>query len=33
VRTSNMWAEWMAEFDLSVTLEEIEEYEKRKKDK
>lgn len=28
-----MWVEWMAEFDLSVTLEEIEEYEKRKKDK
>ena len=28
-----MWAEWMAEFDLSVTREEIEEYEKRKKDK
>ena len=28
-----MWGEWMAEFDVSVTLEEIEEYEKRKKDK
>ena len=28
-----MWAEWMAEFDLSVTLDEIEEYFKRKKDK
>ena len=28
-----MWAEWMVDFDLSVTLEEIEEYEKRKKDK
>lgn len=28
---SNMYAEWMEDFDLSITLEEIEEYEKRKK--
>ena len=26
-----MYAEWMEDFDLSLTLEEIEEYEKRKK--
>lgn len=25
-----MWAEWMNDFDLTVTKEEIEEYEKRK---
>lgn len=28
-----MWAEWMANFDLTLSLEEIEEYFKRKKDK
>lgn len=28
-----MWAEWMRNYDLSITKEEIEEYKKRKKDK
>ena len=26
-----MYAEWMEDFDLTVTLEEIEEYEKKKR--
>lgn len=28
-----MWAEWMNDFDLTVTKEDIEEYEKRKVEK
>lgn len=28
-----MWAEWMANFDLTVTKEDIEEWEKMKKEK
>lgn len=28
-----MWAEWMTEFDLTITKEDIEKYEQIKKDK
>lgn len=28
-----MWAEWMNDYDLSVTKEDIEKYEKMKKEK
>lgn len=28
-----MWAEWMKDYDLSVTKEDIEKYEKMKKEK